>query len=447
MSAGARVVWSEGMFLRTQHFQQQDRWVGQLVRESVRQLRGHAWGFRSLEINTGLLTQGKFAVSRCDGILPDGTPFAIPEGGPHPEPLPAGPESLGALVHLALPVQQEGAVEIDPVDAPASSARFQAREVEIRDSVAGVEARAPIHIAEPRFKLMLDRANRSAYTTMAVARIGAVQPDGSIMLDPSFIPPCLSIRPSGLLLSFLDELSGKLASIGKERAAFVAGKRLGGSGDIADFLILQLCNRVEPVVRSLAEQANIHPEDLHCLLLSLAGEASTFAGGELRPVEMPPYVHEQPHAAYGPLMAELRRLLLELSRPDRKAMQIPLKLFPSGVRAAEVPDPGLFTSATFIIAFNAPISPETIRVRLPGQIKIGPAEELQQIVRAAVPGVPIRHLPTVPREIPLHRGMVYFELDRNNDYWRRLPNSAGLAFHVTGDLREGMDMECWAIRD
>jgi type VI secretion system protein ImpJ len=43
--------------------------------------------------------------------------------------------------------------------------------------------------------------------------------------------------------------------------------------------------------------------------------------------------------------------------------------------------------------------------------------------------------------------MTYFELDRNNDYWRKLPSAAGLAFHVTGDLREGMDMECWAIRD
>ena len=56
-------------------------------------------------------------------------------------------------------------------------------------------------------------------------------------------------------------------------------------------------------------------------------------------------------------------------------------------------------------------------------------------------------LNVVPREIPLHRGMTYFELDRSNDYWRKLPSSAGLAFHVTGDLREGMDMECWAIRD
>jgi type VI secretion system protein ImpJ len=63
-----------------------------------------------------------------------------------------------------------------------------------------------------------------------------------------------------------------------------------------------------------------------------------------------------------------------------------------------------------------------------------------------VPGIPLRHVAMVPREIPVRRQMVYFELDRNNELWRRLPKAAGLAIHVTGELREGMEMECWAVR-
>ena len=35
MSWTNRVVWQEGMFLRTQHFQQQDRWTEQIVRGRV----------------------------------------------------------------------------------------------------------------------------------------------------------------------------------------------------------------------------------------------------------------------------------------------------------------------------------------------------------------------------------------------------------------------------
>jgi type VI secretion system protein ImpJ len=448
MSERARVVWSEGMFLRTQHFQQQDRWVEGLVRGTLQGIRGHGWGVRALELDTGLLAQGKIGLRRCEGILPDGTLFAIPETTPHPEPLPLAAGTADTLVHLELPVVQAGAVEIDPQGRAASGARFAAREIEVRDSIAGAEGLATVEVGEPRFRLAArGEADRSAWAGLAIARVVGAEADGGLVLDPGFVPPCLAVAASPVVTGFLEELAGKLASIADERAAYVAGKRLQGAGDIADFLILMLCNRAEPMARHLAEQKTVHPEDLHGWLLGLLGEASSFAGAELRPALLPPYRHDRPDLAFRPLFQELRRLLVELARPDRKAIRIPLKVYASGVRAAEVQDRALFATATFVIACSAPASPEAIRQRLPGQIKIGPAEDLQSIVRAAVPGIPIRHLPTVPREIPLHRGMTYFELDRDNDYWRKLATSAGLAFHVTGDLREGMEMECWAIRD
>jgi type VI secretion system protein ImpJ len=39
MSESGRVVWSEGMLLRTQHLQQQDRWIETLVRSATHGLR------------------------------------------------------------------------------------------------------------------------------------------------------------------------------------------------------------------------------------------------------------------------------------------------------------------------------------------------------------------------------------------------------------------------
>ena len=446
MSYAARVVWSEGMFLRTQHFQQQDRWVDGLVRGATQGLRSNGWGFRELELEPGLLTQGKLALRRAEGVMPDGTPFSIPAEAQHPEPIEFGATAAQTVVHLVLPVQQAGAVEIDPVGGSGTGARHLAREIELRDALADAEGTAPVHLAELRFRFVPDQAQRDAYVGLPVARVVAVQTDGSILLDPEFPVPALRLGACAYFTAFVDELVGKIESIAEERAAFVAGKRAQGSGDLADFLILQLCNRYLAGARHLEAQRSAHPEDLYRWLLELLGEASTFTTGQLVPPALEPYRHAEPWLAYRPLVAEVRRVLLELARPDRKAIQIPLRLFPSGVRAAEVQDRTLFTEAAFFIAVQAPVAPEAIRQRLPGQIKIGPAEELQSIVRSAVPGIPIRHLPTVPREIPVRRDMVYFELDRHNDFWRRLPQSAGLGIHVTGDLREGMDMECWAIR-
>ena len=249
------------------------------------------------------------------------------------------------------------------------------------------------------------------------------------------------------LHGFLEELDGKLAGIAKDRAAFVVGRAQQGAGDITDLLVLQLANRVLPQVRHLAAQQTLHPEALFGFLASLAGEAATFADGERLPVELPAYDHDAPSLAFLPLFDELRRLLAELARPDRKAQDIPLKLHPSGVRTAVVADRTLFTGSTFIIAVSAAIPAGDAAPTPAAQINIGPRRGAAGDSSAlATPGIPLLPLPAVPREIPLHRGMTYFELERRNEYWRRLPGSAALAIHVI-DVFPELVMECWAVRD
>jgi type VI secretion system protein ImpJ len=447
MNSGLRLVWSEGMLLRAEHFQQHDRWVEGVVRSATAGLRGNAWGVRELELDTGLLAQGKVALRRCNGVLPDGTPFAIPEEAPNPDPLAVAGGTVPLIVCLALPVALAGTSEIDPVGRPPSGARYVAREIEIRNSIADAEGISAAHVAEPRF-LLLAGNSLDAYVSLPVAVVLSLEMDGRLLMDPEFAPPCLRIGASAWLSSFLDELQGILAAIAQSRAAFLSGRGPLGTDTITDLLILQLCNGALATARHLAAQRSAHPEDVYRWMLELLGEASTFRSrGNLVAPEIEPYRHAEPWRSYRPLVAELRRVLLDLARPDRKAVQIPLRSFPNGVLAAEVQDRRLFSDAVFYIGVRAPYSPEQIRQRMPRQIKIGPAEQLDAIVTAAVPGISISHVPTVPTDIPRHRDRVYFELERNNDYWRKLPDSPGLAFHVTGDLREGLDMECWAVRD
>ena len=79
MSEANRVLWSEGLFLRPQHFQQQDRHTEALVRGALQAGPLQAWGFRTLTLNPALLEAGRVAITEARGILPDGTPFAIPD--------------------------------------------------------------------------------------------------------------------------------------------------------------------------------------------------------------------------------------------------------------------------------------------------------------------------------------------------------------------------------
>ena len=88
MAWDSRVVWSEGMFLRTQHFQQHDRYVERLVSRRVGGLVAHGWGVEALQIDRDLLAIGKFALASGYGVMRDGTPFVLPEDAPPPMDVP-----------------------------------------------------------------------------------------------------------------------------------------------------------------------------------------------------------------------------------------------------------------------------------------------------------------------------------------------------------------------
>ena len=90
MSWNDRVVWSEGMFLQPQHFQQHDRYLERLVEGRTAPLQGYGWGFIRIELDLPALAIGKIQLSLAQGIFPDGTPFSFPDYDALPPALEIG---------------------------------------------------------------------------------------------------------------------------------------------------------------------------------------------------------------------------------------------------------------------------------------------------------------------------------------------------------------------
>ena len=101
-SACNKVVWSEGLFLRAQHFQQQDRYFERYVETRCHALVPHSWGFTDIEFEHDLLRIGKLGVRRVAGVFPDGTPFRMPEDDPLPAPIDVGADVRGQILNLAV---------------------------------------------------------------------------------------------------------------------------------------------------------------------------------------------------------------------------------------------------------------------------------------------------------------------------------------------------------
>lgn len=442
MSWNSKVVWSEGMLLQPQHLQQHDRFLQAQLEARVGALRAYGWGFSRFELDEQHLALGKVALKTYSGVLPDGTPVGLPfDEMPLPLEIPA--EARNMTVVLALPTQRHGVAEVDDRPSAENFARHRAVEYEAWDS-NGLDSSALMTVGKQRLRLAFANDVADAYTSLGVAQVIERRADKRVVLDPEYCPPCLEVNAAPLLVNFLEELLGLLHQ--RSEAMAMRLSQTGGSGaaEISDFLLLQVLNRSEPLIRHLASMTGLHPEALYQALAPLAGELATFTRPDKRSATYPVYRHAALAESFAPLMVDLRRSLATVI--DARAVQIPLEERQFGIRVAVVPDPQLLRSATFVLAVHAQMPAEAVRSGFPPQVKIGSVEKIRDLVNLQLPGIALRPLPVAPRQLPFHAGFTYFELDRASDYWQQLTNSAGFAMHVAGAF-PGLEMQFWAIRN
>lgn len=443
MSENNKTVWSEGMFLRPQHFQQHDRYFETLVRQRCASLQPYDWGFKKFKIDVAQLGLGKFALAECSGIFPDGTPFEL-LGDDLPEPIDIATDVQNQIIYLALPTQRPGAVEVDTDENPSNLARYHAEELKVRDANVATNATEPVMVAKLHSRLLLEGQERDGYVCLGIVRVVESRTDKNIILDDFYIAPHLDCNANASTKGYIKELYGLLHTRGVALGGRASESGRGGVAEISDYMLLQLVNRVEPLFEHLQNIPSFHPESFYRLAVQLAGELSTFCKANKRPVSFAAYNHDDLQQTFKQVMNELRELLSSVL--EQNAILIPLTAPKYGIRGAKIPDPNLLRDAVFVLAVNAQVAIEQLRSGFPSQVKIGPVEQINLLIRNALPGITIHALPVAPRQIPYHAGFAYFELNKQSELWKQMQQSGGFAIHIAGEF-PGLELEFWAIKN
>jgi type VI secretion system ImpJ/VasE family protein len=437
-----RVAWHEGMFLRPQHFQAQDRFTEAQLGARVETLRPWPWGLTELAIDEDLAALGKFAIRRAAGVLPDGTPFAIPDDLPPPEPLDVPGDARDALVSLTLPAGQDGAVQFADAEGRTMQARYLVDEAEVADAYSDDRTSEPIGLGRPNLRFGVTRDQTYGRVTLGLARIREVQ-NKRLAFDDRYIPPSLDMDASPRLSGGLSDIIGRAGQRADELAVRAVEATDGGSDTFASFLLLQALNRWLPVLEHLKHLPTVHPERLYEALTSAAGELATLIRAERKPPALPRYDHENPQTCFEPVFDLLQSMLSAVF--ERSALQLPLNQAGPGAYVSPITDPNLYQTGFFYLAVSAASPVEEIRGLFPSIAKVGPVQKMRQIVDSALPGVPLRHAPTPPPQLRVLPGFVYFELDRGVPDWREFAQATALGLHVAGDWPQ-LKLELWCVK-
>jgi type VI secretion system protein ImpJ len=205
MSVFNKVVWSEGLFLRPHHFQQQDRYFERYVETRCQALAPHGWGFAELEIERDFLAIGKFGLRRASGVFPDGTPFRMPVDDPLPVPIDVG-QARDQVIFLAVPLRSAGTPDVDRAPGPDGLVRHDVRELEARDATSRSGDLALLEVGAMRTRLMLAGDVTPAYACIPLAHLVECRADKQVVLEEAFIPTVLDSHAAYRLHTFITEL-------------------------------------------------------------------------------------------------------------------------------------------------------------------------------------------------------------------------------------------------
>jgi type VI secretion system protein ImpJ len=444
----SKVVWHEGMYLGPHHFQVQSQSFEDLVHFSTSSLWFAPYGVISCKLDPEALQNGMLSLVHARGLFPDGLAFQMPDADAVPPVLnindlfSATRESL--IVQLAVPARRpEGPnCSLDSEPSPIEL-RFRAEMLTLPDENTGRDEKQ-IQVGRKNIRFVVDGQDTQGLVTLPVARV-LRDGSGRFIFDSSYIPPCLQISASERLLviarTLVDILDEKSASLSRARRATAQGRAGYSSEEIASFWFVHTVNESLSVLRHLSVSERGHPEQLYLEMSRLAGALCTF-GLESHPETLPAYNHDDLEKCFGPLNQHIRAHL-ELVVPSN-CVQIPLVAAGRNFRNGDVLDQRCLDRARWILAVRAETGEAEIIAKTPRLVKVCSKDLLPELVKTALPGMGLVHLPIPPSAIAPKVEFQYFGLSRTGSCWEHIVQTRKVGVYVPDDL-PGVELELLVV--
>ena len=307
------LLWSEGMLLTPQHFQQNDLYWSEQMGHLMGQLRPHYWGLLALELDQARLADAEVVVTRLHCVTPDGLVVHHDSTAGDP-PLTVDLKQVARFASEGLPVRVYLAV---PGRSAArggdgrTSRRFAPAEGgEVADYNTG-EGPVEINRLRPCLELWAGEVPPPRYSSMALCELTKVS--GNTVGFTAYQPPLLRLGASRAF--------GENGLERRVKEAIAAVRRktreLCGRPDPEDTsvgihpsyrkAILAVAAALPPL-EVLVESGTAHPFDLYLALAHQMGQLSAITANPL-PRTPRAYDHDDVEPGFNELLGTVEGVL------------------------------------------------------------------------------------------------------------------------------------------
>jgi len=445
MPLSLKVLWSEGLALDAQHFQQLDRYHEARLQHIASVLNPYSWGVQDARWtiegvgNTMLSAQSLTLIFRDGEIyqapFPDALPFPIDLGK-----LPTEEQSF--TFYAAVPLLKAHGGNLASADGKHNGTRYAMTDHETADLYTD-GANVNITYMTKAVRLLSDGDVRDGYDCIPVVRVRR-KTHGAFEIDPTFMAPCVSIGANPALEELLRSLIGNLTAKSeslyrlqrqpREHAVEVAGN------DVASFSMLTTVMSASASLLHIAHNPYCNPERLFGTLKALAGGLMAFSR-KYALSDLPVYDHEHPASGF----QALHDMVLDLldTVVHSRYLTIPLTASDAGagylLGKLEAVD-----KAALYLAINANMPAVNLIAEVPRQLKVAAPEDIESLVRNALPGLQLLHMPQVPLEVPVRPNTYHFSIENRGELYDSMRKAGTMAIYAPGTLAD-LKLELYAI--
>jgi type VI secretion system protein ImpJ len=266
---------------------------------------------------------------------------------------------------------------------------------------------------------------------------------GHFMFDPLFVPPCLQITASERLMLMLQRLIEILESKSSALSRNKGGMAEFSTRDLANFWLMHAVNSGLAALRHLWISKRGHPEQLFMEMSRLGGALCTFAL-ESHPRTLPIYDHRNLGDCFEKLDEHIRTHL-ETIVPTN-CVSIPLTKVADYFYEGDINDSRVLGRARWVLGIHATVGEAELIERAPQLVKICSAKFVGELVRRAMAGLALTHLPVPPPAIPTQVETQYFGVSRDGPFWDHIVQTHRVGIYVPGEVT-GAELELLVILD
>jgi type VI secretion system protein ImpJ len=203
------------------------------------------------------------------------------------------------------------------------------------------------------------------------------------------------------------------------------------SRDVSQYWFLHTLNASIPSLQNFLASQHGHPQELFREMARLGGALCTF-GLQTHPQSLPAYNHWNATECFAALDEHIRRHL-ELVMPS-KAIRIDFAPVEDCLYNGKVTDERCLGAGRWILEIQSPVGDADLIANVPRLTKICSSRFVVELIRRALPGLPLAHLSVPPPQIAARVECQYFSIHLEGPCWEHIVQTRQVGIFVPAEI-------------